>query len=242
MSLYHLVSIDDLKCFDFPMAGIYFGQWDAGASIFRDPESKGGYAVVSENGDFSFGEGGIMLRGAINLAEDVVGQFSMEGNAYLENDDGVTFAGPFTGEGWYDPDRIRLVFTTTNAHAAGEILITKMSRMSNESITLSKLARQWLVVSQLTPLAWVGFEHVNSDGTFVFIDHQGCRFDGKIDVPNTENSLLEASVVVSQCGSNSGSYFGYGAYFADESIWSSRDQILLMLWNENGLGFKLSFR
>jgi hypothetical protein len=239
MSLHHLVSIDDLKCFDFPMTGIYFGRADLGNSMFGDPESKGGFAVVSENGTLSFLQGGIMLSGPMDFKENVDGRFSMKGNAFLENDDGVTFIGPFTGDGLYDPDRIRLFFTTTDAHAAGEILITKMSHLSNEPITLSKLARQWLVVSRLTHS--VGLEHIGSDGAFVFTDQRGCIYDGKINIPNTENSLIEAFVEVSECDINSGSYTGYGAYFADESIWSRRDTIELILWNEEGLGLSLRF-
>lgn len=236
--IYHLASIDDFKCFDFPLAGIYFGKADTGESIFGDPEANG-YAVVTETGSFNFYSGGIMLSAQMEITEGHISHFSMSGKAHLRSADGITFSGQFFGQGNHDSDRIALRFDTTEPHAAGDVLLTKMSRKSSRSISLSELAGQWIVVNPMT--GWVGIESINSDGTFVFTDQLGCTFNGKIDIPNIEVSLLEATVEISECDSNSGLFAGSGAFIEDEYIYSSSDLMILMLWNEEGIGTMLSF-
>lgn len=230
MPLVHLASIEGHRCTDYPIAGIYAGS----AYSYSDDETYSGWGIVNEQGRITFvSEDGVVVDGQVSVSGGTKGSFSASGKSAYFIAGEYYQTGGFSASGTFNPDMIGVNYNIPGMSDTGWLEIHRLSRWTNSSVYPSDLSGNWSSYNYVTgasvPIT------VNADGSFLVTDSFGCRYDGRVTIPNAELNVLNVSANVSGCGLASGTFTGNGAYFEDENVYfGGKDAILLIAWNSQG--------
>lgn len=226
MPLYHLASVEGFRCTDFPLAGAYsgFALSEVGYGIVF------GYGLVNEQGVMHFfSSDGVFVTGDVNASSGETGSVSANGlSAYF--DGGSLFTGNFSASGWFTPDLVRANYSASATGDRGVIELHRMDRITGTAISLSELTGSWNAYNFLTGLSQS--LTIQPNGTFSVVDTYGCRYDGRISIPNPELALLSVTAEVSGCDI-AGDYVGDGIY-SRAGFLLNVDAMHLIGWSNQG--------
>lgn len=226
MPLVHLASLEGFRCSNYPMSGIYSGF----AASQRYGDTVFGYGIVNESGELNFfSEDGVVVSGQMTLSGGTSGTMVASGASIYFDGQSVN-RGNFSASGRYTPDIIGGSYNASATGDYGQLEVHKLSRTTNSSVSMSDLSGNWMAYNFLSGLS--APITINSNGTFSVTDTFGCHYNGQIEIPNPELSILDVTTIVTGCDIVSGTFTGNGAFVEDEPIYNNgNDVIYIVGWN-----------
>jgi hypothetical protein len=217
MPLTHLASIDDFRCSDYPLSGIYEGYAVENNIVYF------GVGITNESGEINFvSSDGVLVFGQLSADNGKFGQLTASGSA-VDFSTGTPVVAGFSASGSFTPDWINLGYRNPLSGQTGQLIVYQQDELTTRSVSYSDLQGNWtarnLIFQEDTPAT------ISGNGALSATDDFGCVYNGQIAIPNLERNILGVSITVTGCNEASGTFTGNGYYDA------RLDELYLMGWN-----------
>ena len=222
MPLTRLASVDDFKCSDYPVSGIYDGYAIENNTVYF------GTGIVNESGEINFvSSDGVLVFGQLSVDNGRFGQLTASGST-VSFDTGTPVAGNFTANGNFTPDFIAVDYRNPSTGERGQLIVNKLNELTNRTVSFSDLQGKWTALSII--FGTIAPVTISGNGSVSATDEFGCVYNGQITIPNFERNILAVSITVTVCSEVSGTFTGNGAY-------DSRQELLVLMgWNGQNAG------
>ncbi|MFC1795725.1 hypothetical protein ACFL1V_01470 [Pseudomonadota bacterium] len=217
MPLTHLASIEEFRCSDYPVSGIY-GGWSLESNIVYF-----GNGIVNELGGISFiSSDGVLVFGQLSVTSGRFGQLTMSGSA-VDFSSGTPVVADVTANGSFAPDGIGVEYRNPLTGQTGQLIMYKRNELTTRSVLYTDLQGNWTAFNVI--FGTTGPATISGNGSISATDDFGCNYNGQIAIPNPERNILEVSLTVTGCNETSGTFTGNGFY--DDG----QDVLVLAGWN-----------
>ena len=222
MPLVRLASMDNFKCSDYPVSGIYSGYVIENNTVFF------GTGIVNESGEVNFvSSDGALVFGQLSVENGRFGQLTASGSTVSFNTGNPVVAN-FTASGLFGPDVITVEYRNPLTGDTGILFLYKRNEMTNRTVSFSNLQGNWTALNVI--FGTNGPVTISRNGSFSATDDFGCVYNGQITIPNFERNILEVSITVTGCNETSGTFTGNGFYD------SGLDELAVYIWNGEDAG------